>query len=113
MSETGTINASSSSPSATASSTTLRNPDLGGRTFPDRDRPPSIKHSTVSPATRSCVTYASNTAWYRRSPANDLRMKNAPPQRRMGPTNRMFRLIPATTCGMGSARAKHRYVNNR
>ena len=70
-------------------------PVLGGKIRPVRERPPSMKYSSGVLRDKMLYKYSLNTVVYKPLPRNERRIKNAPPPRKICPTNGMFKLSPA------------------
>ena len=75
---TGQMIVSSTRPDKILSIMKLRIPNLGERSFPVLERPPSIKHSKLKPCCKSVSMYACTTVWYKGSLPKLLLIHMAP-----------------------------------
>lgn len=75
---TGQMIVSSTRPDRILSRMKLRIPNLGERSFPVLERPPSIKHSKLKPCCKSVSMYACTTVWYNGSLPKLLLIHMAP-----------------------------------
>lgn len=104
---TGQMIVSSTRPERILSTMKLRIPNLGERSFPVLERPPSIKHSKLNPCCKSVSMYACTTVWYKGSLPKLLLIHMAPRSvsretifafESTFPYLHVVRKVPATEC---------------